>query len=118
MCSVHLNASLGEVPKEVLDLVFAVLVLQQIDELVKPLFGEFDKQTPGVAELWVVWVQDIGARIVRRLMMACSLDGMKPIVSALHIWYEWSFWCTSRWSVVSSRYYSSPLATVILWLNA
>jgi hypothetical protein len=62
VCSVHFNASLGEVPKEVLDLVFAVLVLQQIDELMKPLFGEFDKQTPGVAELWVVWVQDIGSQ--------------------------------------------------------
>jgi hypothetical protein len=60
VCGVHLNASLGEVPEEVLDLVCAVLMLQQIDELVEPLFGELDKQTPGVAELWVVWIQDIG----------------------------------------------------------
>jgi hypothetical protein len=28
---------------------------------------------------------------LRRLIMTCSFDGMKPMDMALSIWYEWSF---------------------------
>lgn len=54
------HASLGEVPQEVLNLVFAVLVLQELDELGNPFPGVKDKCPSRVAEAGVVWIQNVG----------------------------------------------------------
>lgn len=44
-----------------MDLVCAVLVQQQLDELLEPLLGEVDEQTSRIAEVWVVRVEDVGS---------------------------------------------------------
>lgn len=54
------DARFGEVPHKVLDLVLAVLVLQQLDELLQPFLGVVDQRSARVAELFVVGIEDIG----------------------------------------------------------
>ena len=58
----HVNGhtSLGEVPHKILDLVLAVLVLQELNELGNPFFGVEGECPSRVAEGRVVWIQDGG----------------------------------------------------------
>ena len=51
----------GQIPKEVLDLVFAVLISQRLDELVKPPLGVLGEQASGVAQVGIVGVEDVGS---------------------------------------------------------
>ena len=58
----HINGhtGLGQVPHEILDLVLAVLVLQELDELGNPFLRVEGKCPSRVTEAGVVWVQDVG----------------------------------------------------------
>jgi hypothetical protein len=59
---IHRDPRFGQVPEKVLYLVAAVLVEEQVNELVQPPLGELDEEPSGVAEVWIVWVQDVSGQ--------------------------------------------------------
>ena len=54
---VHRHPRFGQVPKEVLNLIPSILVVQELDELVQPSFGELYEQAAGIAQVGVVGVE-------------------------------------------------------------
>jgi hypothetical protein len=46
-------------PKEVLDLVFAVLVYEQFDKVLEPELGELGQASSRITEVWILGVQDV-----------------------------------------------------------
>ena len=56
------NLGLGEVPDEILDLVLAVFVVEQLDEQAKPLLGVVAQRLARVAEVLVLGVENVGAQ--------------------------------------------------------
>lgn len=45
-----------------MDLILAVLVLQEVDQLFDPLFRVVHKSSTRVTELFIVWVQEVGCK--------------------------------------------------------
>ena len=59
---INRDSRLRKEPEEVLDLVLAVLVLQELDEVLQKLVCVFDEKPAGITEIGIVRVEDVGCQ--------------------------------------------------------
>lgn len=62
IAQVNRDPRFRQIPDEVLNLILAVFVEQQFDELVEPLLGVLDQQPSRVAQVGVIRVQNVGGQ--------------------------------------------------------